>query len=93
MIDLLREEISALEASLLHTPKHECRFCLWFDCGDKCKCGCGSVSKTKALHLERLRFLVSCAETGEVPIDERGTQSDGDTGGSPAADKGSGEMQ
>ena len=67
--ELINAEIESLQESLTRNPKHECRFCFWFDCGDKCKCGCGSVSKAKQLIIDRLRFLVGCAETGEVPVD------------------------
>lgn len=69
LTDLLREQIDAMEASLAKGEPHGCRFCMYFDCGknDSCKCGCAQVSKEKRLIIERLKYLVECADIGEVP--------------------------
>ena len=71
LADLLRHDIATLEEKLKRGNPHECRFCIWFDCGDKCSCGCGQIGKERAVILERLRYLAECVETGEVPQDER----------------------
>ena len=70
VIEELRKQIKQLETQLKRGEPHECRECLWHACDpDKCHCACGTVSKERQLHLERLRYLVECAETGEVPIE------------------------
>lgn len=69
LADMLRNQITALEAQLKRGNPHECRFCMWFDCGktDSCKCGCNQIGKERALHLEGLRALADCIDTGEIP--------------------------
>ena len=68
IIDELQKQIDVLEAQLKRGEPHECRNCLWYACHpDKCHCSCGVVGKERKLHLERLRYLVECAESGEVP--------------------------
>lgn len=69
--DALQHQINDLEAQLKRGEPHECRSCHWHACNpDKCSCGCGQVGKERRLHLERLRYLAECVETGEVPITE-----------------------
>lgn len=71
LADMLRNQIAALEAQLKRGNPHECRNCMWYACQpDKCHCGCGSVGKERALHLERLRSLADCIDTGEIPQEQ-----------------------
>lgn len=70
LADLLRSQIANLEAVLSKGERHECRFCLWFDCSDKCHCGCGQVSKERRLHLDGLKALAECIDNGEVPVED-----------------------
>lgn len=73
----LRKQIDALEEQLKRGTRHGCRNCVFYACGGlgKCGCGCGQVGKERLLHLERLRYLAECADSGEVP-DENDTNTD-----------------
>ncbi len=69
IVELLKADIAGLEATLAKGEVHQCRFCLWFDCSknDACKCGCGAVRGERKLWLERVRYLLECITTGEMP--------------------------